>query len=162
MSLRSEVRGDRGVARLEVDELDRVITLALTRPDCPIVLLSGDAEGAAELAVETNVLRWRERRLPGGRPIFNRKTGRDEPGFEFEVEIRYSLTIRARGVEKPLFEKENRSTAKIGTMDILGFDPRREARQRAMRWIVDRVRDQACDQAKAALRGRARATEPVH
>ncbi len=140
------VRAERRVAELERDEIERAIQVRLARPKCALELVEV-GEDSAPASIEAIVLieRWRERRVPGGRPVFNPNTGRDEPGFSTEVEIRYHFTLKKTNDAKVLYDKEERAKASVGTIDIPSFQPDREARLRALRWIVERVHTRLCD-----------------
>lgn len=140
------VRAERRVAELEREEIERAIQVRLARPKCALELVEVE-EDSAPATIEAIVLieRWRERRVPGGRPVFNPNTGRDEPGFSTEVEIRYHFTVKKTNDAKVLYDKEERAKASVGTIDIPSFQPDREARLRALRWVVERVHTRLCD-----------------
>ncbi len=106
----------------------------------------------ADLVVLVRVDAWREIREPGGRTVFDTRTGRERAGWTIFNEIRYHLTIRARGLDKPLHDRNGRASARVGTLPVATFDPSRESRKRVIATFLRDLENRLCRAARSVRR----------
>ncbi|RMF75057.1 MAG: hypothetical protein D6738_04720, partial [Acidobacteria bacterium] len=119
--LELKVEAARRVPDRRLDDLARTLRVRLARNECGLVIREPSARDAgpgtpADLFAVLRVENWRETREPGGRPVFDPSTGGDRPGWEVLTEIDARLTIRRPGRERPLYDRERRASARVGTM----------------------------------------------
>jgi hypothetical protein len=146
-----KVDADRSVANLDERELTHALIVALTSAKkCPIHLVEQPVK--ASIRIELKLKRWLDRRTPDGVPQFDRRTGREMPGHQYEIWGVYDFAIHVAGEQEPVEEERNerfRSRARESRNPM--FDARARALEEAHERIVDDIVPEVCRQARRGV-----------
>jgi hypothetical protein len=150
LSVDLAVERTRGVSEIDREHVARVLGVMIRTTDCRLRPIEKDEKPRLRVHVELDA--WLERSVPGGAPIFDPRTGRNQPGFRREIDIRYRLTIAEPGAEKPRYDRDRRARTQMDSSPNPRFDPSAQARLQAMRSIVEEVEKRVCRVAKRLRR----------
>jgi len=138
-----EIQARREISRLTLDRLERALLGGLARPRCAVK--PAVPKTPADLLVVVEVEFWRERTLPGGRPVLDRRSGREKPGYVRKIETRYRITIRKRGDgNTPVYEKRRRVAKQVGTTGHPFFSPEDEVLARTAKVLTRDIERALC------------------
>lgn len=149
-AVRVTVTADKGVSELERLYVDRSIAVTLAKARCDVRPAALDEVPSIETRLQLHG--WREGDVPGGEPVLDMQTGRDLPGHEREIEVRFSLEVRVAGRTEPVDTHQRRFTVSRGTNRIQAYDPAKAARELALVRLTDDLRRSVCSAAKALRR----------
>lgn len=149
-AVRVTVTADKGVSELERVLVDRSIAVKLAKARCPVRPANPDE--IASIQTRLRLHGWREGDVPGGEPVLDMQTGRDLPGHEREIEVRFTLEVDVAGNAEPIEAHQRRFTVSRGTTRIQGYDPAIAAREMALARLTDDVRRSVCKAVKSLKR----------
>ena len=143
-SVHLRIRVDRTAPSWAGDELREDLRIAATREDCPIQLTVVPEDAPADIIVSIRIASFDERSEPGGAPILDLQTGRQRPGKIHFAEARWGIELFVPGEAEPRFARAYSERATAATTATPGFDPRQDARRRAVRDMSARVLRLVC------------------
>jgi hypothetical protein len=144
------VTADKGVSELERLYVDRSIAVTLAKARCDVRPATPEEVPSIEARLQLHG--WREGDVPGGEPVLDMQTGRDLPGHEREIEVRFTLEVKAAGRTEPVESHQRRFTVSRGTNRIQAYDPAKAARELALARLTDDLRRSVCSAAKSLER----------
>lgn len=149
-AVRVTVTADTGVSELERLYVDRSIAITLAKSRCNVRPATHDEVPSIETRLQLHA--WREGDVPGGEPVLDMQTGRDLPGHEREIEVRFTLEVKVAGRTEPVESHQRRFTVQRGTNRIQAYDPAKAARELALARLTDDLRRSVCGAAKSLER----------
>lgn len=144
------VTADQSVSELERIHVDRSIAIRLAKARCDVRPAAPDEPAGVVASVRLHG--WRESDIPGGEPILDTQTGRDRPGHEREIEVRYSLEVSVSGIAEPVESHQRRFLVTRGTNRLQAYDPATAARDLALARLADDLQRGVCKAAKLTKR----------
>ena len=139
--LRLEVSAREDVSDRQVDALRSAFLVALSTSRCGVRTMRADE--SPELVARVRIVRWRESQRPGGRNIFDPRTGTTRRGVHREVEVRYTVEVTDPAGEQLLKEKGNHVDSAETRTNWL-WDPRQQAVLAARRGAATQVERWIC------------------